>query len=200
MGFFSNLGNALSGKTYKHNTLINSNVMRVYQKIQHLDGNDLLRPWVLCASAGISQVLQTMLFEDMHGEDGKDTFTFADGAAVKINPFKQHLDKLTQEKTFEFFKLTAGFFLATFLKIEDNVSLLQRTGSSEQKFKDDIFLIFEFNAEDKNSYNELAQKIADNPAGYFITLYKQALFATSLHSLSNSKKYRKSHNKQELRY
>ncbi len=173
MGLFSNIGNTFSGKNYKHNTLINPNISHLYREVEHLESDDIIRLWVLQASASIAALLEVVLFDDMCGEDGKSIITLVCGTQIKINPIKQHLGKLNVENTFEFFKLIGGFFLIIFLLNKNNTSLIEKTGSSNEEFKNNIFFIFKFKTEDKNFYEEISKKIEKTPSSCFISIYKR---------------------------
>lgn len=173
MGFFGNLGDALSGKIYKQNTLVGSNVIRLTKKVEARPQSDFVKQWVYSCVAGINALVNNLLFEDIKDKEGNDSMTFADGAKQSLNPFKQNVGKLDEQKVFEIFKLLGGYHLAIFIQNEDNLSFLKKVDFDAAKFEEEIFTIFDFTRADEATYQKLKEKFIENPAGYFITLYRE---------------------------
>ena len=198
MGIFSRFG-----KTLKQNKLIDSSAARLYKNAGVPRGNiagyvaiaeagmplslikefvpnidnaeDLVQIWTTLAVLSISATLQNIFFR-------QDEIAFANGGSLETNPFKKHSDKLTAEKSFEFFKLIGGALLCGFLHSQERKSeygdwsVLEKMGFSSDAFKERIFSIFEFSNEDKAIYEELAKKRGEyseeDSTKYFIAFYR----------------------------
>jgi len=173
MGIFSNLGDALSGKIYKQNTLIGGHVVKLIKRVETRPQSDFIKQWIYSCIASINALLSTLLFEDIRNKEGNDSIIFADGAKQSLNPFKQNVGKLNEQKSFEIFKLLGGHYLAVFLQNKDNLAFLKTISLNTPKLEEEIFTIFDFTRGDETTYRKLKEKFEENPAGYFITLYRE---------------------------
>lgn len=161
MGFFSNLGDALSGKIYKQNTLIGSNIAKLLEKSQRLPDSKFIKRWSFVCMASIQVILEKLLFSNAISSD--------------INVFKRNINKLNQDKVFELIKLLAGFHLSAFTSNEGNLAFLKIARLTKEEFDDDVFLIFSFTKDDKKLFKELDEKYKSNGAKYSICLYRALL-------------------------
>lgn len=164
MEMFSNLGNALSGKTYKSNTLIGNNVKRFIKKVE--PRRDFIKWWVYSCVASIDGLLNVLLFQDLKTKDDN-------GNEIDFNTFKKNIEKLDEQKVLEIFKLLGGHFLMVFLKNKDNIAFLKSVKLGKKDFEEEIVTIFEFTRKDEKDYIKLDKKISNNGAGYFLTLYDE---------------------------
>ena len=164
MGFFSNLGDALSGKIYKQNTLIGSNVVKLIKKVEHRQ--DFVKWWIYSCTASINGLLDKLLFQDLKTKDDE-------GKEIDFNNFKKNIERLNEQKVFEIFKLLGGHFLMVFLKNKDNIAFLKSVKLERKDFEEEITKIFDFNRKDEDDYKRLDEKFLANTAGYFLNLYDE---------------------------
>lgn len=173
MGFFSNLGDVFSGKNYKQNVLVNPSLIKLSKKVEDRSQSDFVELWMYSCIASMDTVVNKLLFEDIKDREGNTEMIFADGAKQPLNPFKENIGKLDEQRVFEFFKLLGGYHLAVFLENEDNLSFLKKIKLNPTKFEGEVFKIFDFTLVDEKIYQELKEKFVENPEGYFITLHKK---------------------------
>jgi hypothetical protein len=173
MGFFEYLGDTLSGKNYKRNTLVVPNVDRIAKKVENRPQPDFVQQWVYSCVISINTLLNNLLFESIKEEGGNDSIILEDGSKKPLNPFNENIEKLDEQRVFEIFKLLSGHYLAIFPQNEKNFSLLQKLEFGTTEFENEIFTIFDFTRADEATYRKLLGKFKKNPAGYFLTLYKE---------------------------
>jgi len=176
MGLFSNFGDALSGKIYKQNTLIGSNVAKLINKVE--SRQDFIKCWIYSCVASIDGLLDMLLFQDLKGKDDK-------GNEIDFNDFKKNIEKLNEQKVFEIFKLLSGHFLMVFLKNKDNVAFLKSVKLKKEDFEEEIITIFDFTKSDNEDYKKLDKKFSTNAAGYFLNLYDE-IFSKGFEISSNN--------------
>lgn len=157
MGFFSNLGDAFSGKIYKQNTLVGVNVAKLLEKLQSLPDSKFIKHWSSAAVLSSDVALNFLLFEKQGDE---------------INNFKNNIEKLNPEKVFMIIKLLVGHYLTSFKRNEGNKTVLNRLKISEKSLEEDIFSIFSFDNDDKRTFEELDKQFDEDAAIYFLTLYE----------------------------
>lgn len=157
MGFFGNLGDALSGKIYKQNTLVGANVAKLLEKSQSLPDSKFIKHWSLAAILSSDVALNFLLFEKQGDE---------------INNFKKNIEKLNPEKVLVIIKLLVGHYLTAFKRNEGNKTVLKRLNISEKNLEEDVFSTFSFDNDDKRIFEELDKKFDEDAARYFLALHK----------------------------
>lgn len=171
MGFFSKLGDAASGKTYKYNTLIGSNVNRIIGRVSNWPDPNFVKDWVYAAVYCADKTFETLLFPEKETKDEQEIF----------GHFKNNIHLSDKEKLFLCFKLLGGFYLFLFLKNKENNNFLVETGLSKKDFKQQILDIFEFDQNDKALYSKLTaayeEKVSDYPLGVWEEIVEKC-FAT----------------------
>jgi len=158
MGFFSNFGDALSGKTYKQNTLVDSNVAKLLEKSQKLSDYSFVKHWSVACILSCNVSLNYLLFEKK-GEE--------------INAFKQNIGKLNENRVFEIIKLLVGHHLLVFKRNEGNINFLKKINISVDGLEKDIFSIFDFVSDDEKIFRELDKEFDNDSVKYFLHLYQK---------------------------
>lgn len=158
MGFFSNLGDALSGKIYKQNTLIGGNIASLLEKSQKLPDSKFVKHWAFACTLSCNVSLDYLLFEKK-GEE--------------INAFKQNIGKLNESRVFEIIKLLMGYHLSVFKRNEGNINFLKKLNINIDGLGEDVFSIFAFTRDDEKNFRELDKEFDNDSAKYFLHLYQK---------------------------
>lgn len=162
MGFLGNLGDTLSGKTYKRNTLIGANIAKLLEKSQSLPDAKFIKHWSFACLASIHIIIDELLFSNVIPND--------------INVFKRNINKLDKERVSELIKLLAGFHLSAFTSNEGNLAFLEKAGLTEKKFSDDMFSVFSFTKDDEKLFRELDEIYkSEDYSKHSIYLYRAML-------------------------
>jgi len=158
MGFFGHLGDALSGKIYKQNTLVGSNIAKLLEKSQKLPDSKFVKHWAFACVLSCNVSLEYLLFE----KEGEE-----------INAFKKNIGKLDVNGVFEIIKLLTGHYLSAFKRNEGNVNILKKLNMNIEKLEEDVFSIFSFTRDDEKIFRELDKEFDDDSAKYFLHLYQK---------------------------
>lgn len=158
MGIFKYFGDAFSGKIYKENTLIGSNVAKLLEKSQKLSDSKFIKHWTLSCLVCIHHVLDILLIEDTGDE---------------VNTFKKHLKKLDKDKVFEIIKLLSGHYFSAFHLNKNNIEFLKKFKINEEEFKDDFFSMFEFTRDDEKVFKKLEKEHISGNNAYILHLYQK---------------------------
>ncbi|MCK4524856.1 MAG: hypothetical protein KAU07_00255 [Candidatus Andersenbacteria bacterium] len=160
MGIFSNIGDALSGKIYKQNMLVNNNIAELFEKSKQLSASKFIKDWAYSCILSSHVILNYLLFEKL-------------GKGNEINTFKKNISKLNKEKVFEIIKLLVGHHLSAFRSNEENIEFLEKNSMDWENIKNKIFLVFSFNNYDKKIFQELDKEYDIDSAKYFLHLYQK---------------------------
>lgn len=155
MGFFSNISDIVSGKNSQINNLIHKNSIIITDQV---DGrNDFIQIWIIDCVAGIDLFLQLVIF------DSKD-----DGLKLMRSLSRN----LTEQSSFEIFKLLVGHYLSVFLQNEDNLNYLRQIKIERNDFKSEIFKMLKYSTDDKKIFEDMEKIQRTNVAGYSLRLFK----------------------------
>lgn len=158
MGIFKYLGDAFSGKIYKQNTLVGSNIAKLLEKSQKLSDSKFIKHWAFACILTCNVSLDYLLFE----KEGEE-----------INAFKKNIGKLDENKVFEIIKLLTGHYLSAFKRNEGNINLLKALNMNIEKLEEDVFSTFSFTRDDEKIFRELDKEFDNEPAKYFLHLYQK---------------------------
>ncbi len=159
MGFFSNLGDAFSGKNQKRSELIFKKIEKLLNKQQRFSGNDLVVYFLSSMILSISIDLEFILFKE----------------GGEINVFKKNINSLDEEKTFEFMKLLVTRYLSSFKRNVDFDQIIKVYNIKTKQLEEEVFTFFSFTRENEKDYKELDNIFDKNTSKYFRILTKKIL-------------------------
>lgn len=160
MGFFSNLGDAFSGKNQKRSELIFKKIEKLLNKQTEIFGNDLVVYFLSSMILSISIDLEFILFKEGGGE---------------INTFKKNINSLDKEKTFEFMKLLVTRYLSSFKRNVDFDQIIKVYNIKTKQLEEEVFTFFSFTRENEKDYKELDNIFDKNTSKYFRILTEKIL-------------------------
>lgn len=160
MGFFSNLGDAFSGKNQKRSELIFKKIEKLLNKQTEIFGNDLVVYFLSSMILSISIDLEFILFKEGGGE---------------INTFKKNINSLDEEKTFEFMKLLVTRYLSSFKRNVDFDQIIKVYNIKTKQLEEEVFTFFSFTRENEKDYKELDNIFDKNTSKYFRILTEKIL-------------------------
>lgn len=161
MSFFKYLGDLFSGRIYKQNAFVDSNITEMLIKSQELPDSKFIKYWTYACIVNIGVVLNYLLFE----ANGNEIDTF--------NTFRKYINKLNKEKVFEIIKLLASQYLIAFKRNKDNIKFLRHININIKNFENEVFSFFSFTYDDKKTFRELDKEFDGDPAAYFLHLYRK---------------------------
>ena len=159
MGFFSNLGDAFSGKNQKRSELIFKKIEKLLNKQQRFSGNDLVVYFLSSMILSISIDLEFILFKE----------------GGEINVFKKNINSLDEEKTFEFMKLLVTRYLSSFKRNVDFDQIIKVYNIKTKQLEEEVFTFFSFTRENEKDYKELDNIFDKNTSKYFRILTEKIL-------------------------
>lgn len=158
MGIFSYLQDALSGKIYKKNILIDENIDKLYKKANQLPDESFIKRWVLACVVSIHSDLKIFFF----GKRGEG-----------INTLKKNLDILNIDKVYEIIKILVCYYISVTKKSDQPSKFLKEILLEQKDFEDEIFSFFSFNSEDIETFRELDNKYKNEHEFYAENIYRK---------------------------
>lgn len=158
MGIFSYLRDALSGKIYKKNILIDENIDKLYKKASQLLDESFIKRWVLACVVSIHSDLKIFFF----GKRGES-----------INILKKNLDILNIDKVYEIIKILVCYYISATKKSDQPSKFLKEILLEQKDFEDEIFSFFSFNSEDIETFRELDNKYKNEHEFYAENIYRK---------------------------
>jgi hypothetical protein len=156
MGYLKDL---FSGKIRRRNVLVHGNVQKLLGRCEELPISDFTRHWCQACLTSIYIIIESWFFSDKTDQ--------------KMNPFKQHIDRLDQEKVFEMMKLLASHHLTTFERNESNLECLKALAIDLANFEEQVFDVFSFADNDRRVFSELKKATPEDREHPYLILYRK---------------------------
>ena len=151
MGLFGYLGDVVSGNNYKRNTLLVDNLNLFGDRTERFKNKKapkFVENWCLSCSAAAYKFLDFILFEAKNIERIDLKW---------IQPFREHINRLTVRSACDMFKVLACHNLALALSNKDFINFLKDHGINLVEFKTNNFDVFSFADAEKNLYKQLVE-------------------------------------------
>ena len=165
MGFFSNLGDVLSGKTPQYNSLIGNDTRKLLERAKELPSTKFLKDWVSACILSTDAIMDTLLF-----------------SGNKENEFKKNISKIDAAQSYEIRKILASSHLLAFINRKDNDKLFKKFNINIDTLQKEVFMVFMFSENDKN----LFQEAQGNEHNLLDQVYKKAFKTNTQPSLELS--------------
>ncbi|KKQ00889.1 MAG: hypothetical protein US07_C0005G0004 [Candidatus Levybacteria bacterium GW2011_GWB1_36_18] len=165
MGFFSNLGDVLSGKTLQYNSLIGNDTRKLLERAKELPSTKFLKDWVSACILSTDAIMDTLLF-----------------SGNKENEFKKNISKIDAAQSYEIRKILASSHLLAFINRKDNDKLFKKFNINIDTLQKEVFMVFMFSENDKN----LFQEAQGNEHNLLDQVYKKAFKTNTQPSLELS--------------
>ncbi len=154
------LWDVVSGKTYRSNKLVYSNVERVMAAVEGLSDESPVRRYVLANLAAVCALLEELIFE---------TPEF-------VSPFRKHQREMSAEQAKELFLLLTVRFLVTFLMNESNLAWVRSAHADLDEFTN---AVLRYSGGGENYFKDLADAFVamneqGNPAAWYIRVFRWA--------------------------
>ena len=165
MGFFSNLGDVLSGKTLQYNSLIGNDTRKLLERAKELPSTKFLKDWVSACILSTDAIMDMLLF-----------------SGNKENEFKKNISKIDATQSYEMRKILASSHLLAFINRKDNDKLFKKFNINIDTLQKEVFMVFMFSENDKN----LFQEAQGNEHNLLDQVYKKAFKTNTQPSLELS--------------
>ena len=174
MGFFSHIGDVISGKIDKRNILLNDNLNLIEERIENFKGKtrtNRSRAWCDACASSAYVFLDFLFFIQLHN---KDEIKF-------VEPLRNQLDRVSKKSAYDMFKVLVRYRLAcnsgssdfhNFIAEGEPAQKLAEPDVLFERFRDDVFEIWGFTEEDEDLYDKF-EALLSEPTIYFLKTYRE---------------------------